>query len=333
MSDFVLGQGDTASPLETVLLDDAGLPAEIFGDTITATITPIQGGTPIVDDGAVENLQTSANATDGSKGKVRIGKTPRWTPTQTETAGDYTVRFKAVAGDGSEQSYPNRTFLILTIGPTASTLTRYLTREQLKLTMNLEGKSYADADLDIAIEAASRGLEKRYGAKWVLGPAGEVRYYTADNVDDVFLGDVLEVTEVAVDYGPTFQGGSFSTILASTDYRLLPVGNGISTPPTNGDGTPFRTLQLARGGQYLRLPGGVDAVRVTGRFGWERVPAGVTAATTIIAQRIFKRMREAPSGFVGLGVDGVAQRMGRISYDAEVTFAMEGAKGARRLFV
>lgn len=333
MSDFVLGQGDTASPLETFLLDDAGNPAEIFGDTITATITPIQGGDPIATDQAVENLQTGANAIDGTKGKVRIGKTPRWTPTQTETAGDYTVRFKATAGDGSVQSFPNRGFLILTIGPTASTLTRYLTRDQLKLTMSLEGESYADADLDVAIEAASRGLEKRYGARWVLGPVDEVRYYTADNCDDVFLGDVLEVTEVAIDYGPSFGGGSFATILAPADYRLLPVGNGISTAPTLGDGTPFRTLQLARGGRYLSLPSGVDAVRITGRFGWERVPAGVTAATTILAQRIFKRMREAPSGFIGLGVDGVTQRMGRIAYDPEITFAMEGAKGAKRLLV
>ena len=333
MSDFVLGQSDTASPLETIMLDEFGNPAEIFGDVVTVTITPIQGGDPIVSDGAVENLESGPNATDGTKGKVRFGKSPRWTATQTGTPGDYKVRFTATAGDGSVQSFPNRSFLILTIGPSGETTARYLTRDQLKIIMHLEDENFADATLDIAIEAASRALEACYSTRWVLGPAGEVRYYTADTIDDVLVADVLELDEVAVDYGPSFGGGSFATILAPADYRLLPAGNGISTPPTNGNGLPFRTLQLARGGQYLRLPQGVDALRLTGRFGWETVPAGVTAAVTILAQRVYKRMAEAPSGFVGLGVDGIAQRMGNVRYDAEVNFVMEGAKGARRLLV
>jgi hypothetical protein len=42
---------------------------------------------------------------------------------------------------------------------------------------------------------------------------------------------------------------------------------------------------------------------VTGQFGWSTSPEDIKAATSILAAKLFKRVREAPFGIVTVGID------------------------------
>ncbi len=341
MSDFFLAEGDLASPIFETLEDENGDPADIQGKTIHIVVTPIRGGTPIIDSDA-NNLQVGDGG-DGSKGDVSYGEGAHpYAAGATDTPGDYLYKWTATGG-GLPQSFPNDGYRLLTITPAApTTLGVYLTREELKRTLNLTGESYADQDVDVAIEAASRGLEAVYNAVWTLGAdTAEQRYYTG-NGRIVPLGDVLHVTEVALDYTPLwpdeanypygFGGtGTYSTILSPSDYRLLPIQNGLVAD--GGNGQPFQTLQLSRSAQIYNVPSGVDAIRVTGQFGWETVPAGVRSAATIIASRLLQRARKGAFGIINLDLSGSTIRATQIATDPEISFAIEGARPARSLIV
>lgn len=356
-SDFTIGQFDTASPWRLKLRGEPdaanpdGVPVDIAGRPVQFTITPIGGGAPIVDH-AGNNLQVGDGISDGSRGDVSYGEASNpWQQSGTDPDGEtgkpglYLARV-TVTFPGGPESFPNNGYLLMTVDPVAATTVgRYLTRDALKNTLELTGQTFADADLDIAIAATSRGMEHRWGTVWKKGSAGEVRYYTATDGRVLVLGDVLDVSEVALDYaygdcwGDGFASsasggaGSYATLLALTDYRLLPFQNGATTRTPPGNGEPFRELQMARTAVWPRLPGGVDGVRITGTFGWETVPAGVTAAASIIATRLLKRTREAPFGIHGIGLDQAVVRAVQLSYDPEVTLALEGVTAPRTLLV
>jgi hypothetical protein len=228
-------------------------------------------------------------------------------------------------------------------------MTTYVSRDTIKTTLGLTGQDYADADIDVAIEAASRGLENAYSTRWVQSDPGEVRYYTASSDREVALladgGGVLAIDSVDVDYtiGDIYTGsdddpwtywyggGQYATNIPSSSYRLLPIWRGATGD--GGTGEPFETLQLARGARYLRWPRGQDAIRITGTFGWETVPAGVQNATTIIATRLLRRSRDAPFGIIGLGLEGAAVRASQIARDPDITFEMAAVAGPRTLLV
>lgn len=223
---------------------------------------------------------------------------------------------------------------------------RYLTVDGFKKTLNLTGQSFADDDIAIAIEAASRGLEEAYSSFWTKGPDGDQRFYTASTGRIVSLGDVLKITAVGLDYSiydvytdtegddAFYGGGTYSISLGPTDYRLLPIpqlGGGLVAD--GGRGEPFRELHLARGAKYLNLPRGVDAIRITGTFGWETVPAGVMSACSILATRLLRRSREAPWGIVAIGLEGAVIRIREMTRDPEILFAMNALGGTRSLIV
>jgi hypothetical protein len=57
-------------------------------------------------------------------------------------------------------------------------------------------------------------------------------------------------------------------------------------------------------------------VKLTGQFGWTILPEAVKAATSILAAKLLRRVREAPFGIVTAGIDqGVAMRIARTDPD------------------
>lgn len=321
MSDYYIRKGDTAGILADVLKDDEGQPVDIAGATIELTVTPIGGGTPIVSGGA-SNDQVGDGA-DGSKGAVHY----EWASPQTDEAGDFLGEWKVTIG-GEVQTYPNAGYILISIteAPPQAT-SRYLTREELKKTLDVQGLTFADEDIDDAIEAASRSLEAHYGGPWGLGTPGEVRYFTPwDGMTTIDVGALDAVTEVALD---TAGGGVYNELLVDgVDYRLEPDA-----------GPPWNSLRMLRAGlawtweydpRLTPYPWGRDALRVTGTWGYPEVPGGVRAAVKIIATRILKRIRDAPFGIVGIGLEGAAVKAGQIANDPEVAFAMSGVRRKRK---
>jgi hypothetical protein len=175
----------------------------------------------------------------------------------------------------------------------------YVSRAELKATLGVGAGTWADDDIDLAIQAATSAVDSMAGRSFGPLVQDSVQEYDADRSSLVWFNDMAAVSGVAVDeYGT----GSFVT-LAPTDYTLLPRG-----APDRGK--PYTSLKLKHSAAVCRL-NAESVVRVTGAAGYAaEVPAEVKLATQILATRLLKRVREAPFGITGLGQDGVAVRIG-----------------------
>ena len=178
----------------------------------------------------------------------------------------------------------------------------YATSTELKSTLELTGETYADADVALALTAASRSVDhvakRRF---WLDANANSVRYYSPRSSALVEIDDLVELTELATGTGD----GSFGTVWTeNTDFVLEPLN-------AEADGRPWTVVRPLLGA----LPTARRSVRVTGQFGWADVPEEVKEATMILASRLLRRARDAPFGALNMGFEGVVARVTRTDPD------------------
>lgn len=194
----------------------------------------------------------------------------------------------------------------------------YVTRAELKATLGLTGETYADADIDVAVEAASRAIDNYKRTRFY--PSSETRYYSADPSDEwIAIDDLVSVTSVAVD---TDGNATYETAwVDGTDFVLDP-------PNAPLEGRPRRKLRLL--GQAGRtFPAYRNSIKVVGSFGWATTPTVVRQAARILAARLLKRGRETPYGIVVVAGDvAAAARLGRI--DPDVAFLLDNLPASRQ---
>lgn len=193
----------------------------------------------------------------------------------------------------------------------------YATVAELKSTLELSGESFADPDLTLALTAASRAVDRATSRRfWADTGTSNVRYYTPNNGEVVWVDDLVTLTEFAVDANLS---GTFTAWTQTTDYYLEPLNAAQEVPArpyTSVRVAPFTSRYLATG--YTR------SVRVTGKFGWSAVPDEVKQATKMIAARLVKRAREAPFGVIGFDVEGTAVRIA--SNDPDINMLLGGLR-------
>jgi len=197
----------------------------------------------------------------------------------------------------------------------------YVTVEELKYTLELPS-AFADLNIQQAVEAASRAVDDHTGRRFYTTESDEVRYFSPEHwssysryVDGDFVGyyttpyidvgDLSTVTGVSVDLAD--DGTYEQAWVSGTDYWLEPYNAPL-------DGWPYERLTL-RATAGRSFPGYAHSVRVTGKFGWGTTPAAVKMATSMLASRWLKRMREAPFGVVGIGGDGAAVSISTVDVD------------------
>ena len=190
----------------------------------------------------------------------------------------------------------------------------YVTSAALKATLTLTGETFADADVAVAVESASRGIdelcERRF---WLDADALQVRYYDAISRDLVRIDDLVTLTSLVTD--PGGDGTFEETWTVNTDYILTPMN-------AAADGRPYETITRHPSGDYLFPVLYPRAIKVTGKFGWSAIPPAIVEATTILAARLLKRSREAPFGITGMGLDGGAVHIART--DPDIKFLTAG---------
>lgn len=180
----------------------------------------------------------------------------------------------------------------------------YMNKDELKATRELLG-TFADQDIAIALEAASRGIEGVTNRRFYLDSGTTTRYYTPRSETVMLIDDATSVATVA----PTTAGAA--SLILNTDYVLEPLN-------ASADGRPYTMVTAIRGG-FSTVP---RSMQVSGVFGWPAVPAPVKQATGILASRLLMRAREAPFGIVFSGADvGVATRLARS--DPDVMFLLD----------
>jgi len=175
--------------------------------------------------------------------------------------------------------------------------TLYVTADELKTTLRLSGTTFADADVDVACEAASRAVDE-YCARWFYAPDPSneetTRYYTPDGPVTLYIDDLLAAEDAVVAVDTTGAGGFTDEWVVGTDFEFEPAN-------AEAGGQPYTRL-VCRAPR--RWPTGYRrSVAVTGQYGWAAVPGPVVAATGILAARLMRRAREAPFGIVVAGID------------------------------
>lgn len=188
-------------------------------------------------------------------------------------------------------------------------MTDYINVEELKVSGELTGFSFADYDGKLCVSAASRAIDEYTDRRFTAaGTVSSVRYYSPLDGWSLRVDDVTSVGTVEVDYDGD---GTFETTwVENTDYVLEPLNAAT-------DGKPYEEIRVRSNGA-MPMPCRERSVKVTGTFGWPDTPEQVKAATSLLATKLLKRIREAPFGVVGVGIDNIAVRVIRADPEMQI---------------
>ena len=159
----------------------------------------------------------------------------------------------------------------------------YLTQAALKTALTITATTH-DADVDRAIEAASRQIDRWCGRRFYADSTATAKYYTPDHPIILIVDDISSTTSLTVYQETVF--GTWGQAWTQDDYT----GNyGYRLQP---DAAPYwRVEALAGEWQQTRL-----AVKVTAKWGGS-TPTEVAEACLLLATRIYKR-KDTPFGIL-----------------------------------
>ena len=188
----------------------------------------------------------------------------------------------------------------------------YVTLEEGRDHLRITGETDTsdDAEIALAITAASRMIDKATNRQFGLDAAPTARVYTA-HWDRARGYSVVSIDDVMTSTGMVVKSSSAADSTydeTHTDYHVLPLR-------AASEGKPW-TLLTFPNGNYLSTQEG--QVEVTARWGWTEVPASIKMATLIQMARLFKR-RDAPFGVAGSAEMGSEMRLlSRLDPDVEL---------------
>lgn len=160
----------------------------------------------------------------------------------------------------------------------------YATAAELKAYLRISDAD-DDAQIALAITAASRAVDQYTNRQFGLVAAAEARKYTA------FWDRNRCRYVVPIDDLMTQVGLTVAVAAGAVDVFDLKPANSVAV------GRPWTELVVAPAAA-VKPTITQDAVTVTAKYGWTTVPDTVKQATLLQASRIFKR-RDAPFGVAG----------------------------------
>lgn len=271
---------------DTIRVDD--VPFDLTGSSVKFKMRLESSSTLKVD--------TTATVVTPSAGTVRYD----WLSADVDTAGDYVGWWEVTLPTGKTQD--TLEFPISIVEHTPGDID-YITPEVLKATLQLDGTSYADRDIQRAISAASRGIDWECGRRFYADTdATQIRYYQPIDAYTVLIDDLITLTTLQTDQDGD---GTFEeTWTVNSDFFLEPLN-------AAADGWPFTRLCLNPSAASQGFPAGRPrSVKVTGKFGWAETPDAIVSATGLVASKLLKRSREDPGGSAeAIALGGAAVRL------------------------
>lgn len=285
MPDLLVWHVSDRNPSITENITVDGVAFDLSSSTVKFQMRPVGSSTLKVD--------AAATITNGPLGLVRYD----WTASDVDTAGDYLVWWQ-VTTTGKIQDVGEAVIQVLAHAPLTSV---YCELEEFKKTTNLDGLMEYDVDIKRALRSASEAIDfVAEQPRGMFAPsASQSRYYTPTNGWTLRVDPISTITTLKTDEAGD---GTFeNTWTVNVDYTREPLN-------AAADGHPWTTLCVHPTGSF-RFPAIPRSVELTGLFGWPAVPPSIKDATIMLAHRIVKREREAPTGIVGFGLDGAVVRM------------------------
>ena len=159
----------------------------------------------------------------------------------------------------------------------------YATLSQLKAALRVPSSDTVDdSTLQLALDAASEAIIVHCSRTFGTAATDTSRVFAAGKADVVDVDDLSSITAV-------YFSDDGSTWNITTDYQAEPL-NGIS------DGIAFPTTRLRTTNAFTwPVRGGLQTVKVTGKFAFGSIPTSVKQAEIMQAIRWFKRP-DAPFG-------------------------------------
>jgi hypothetical protein len=279
---------------ETIKNDD-GSAHDLTGQTVKFRMRPVGSATLKVD--------AAATVVSAAAGTVRYD----WAAADVDTAGQYLVWWQVTTTAGGNTQDMAETVVEFRAHTNTNV---YVELEHLKSSLEMTGQSFADQDMQLAAGAASRAVDQLTNRRfWLDTGTANIQYYTPESLRYLQIDDLVTLTSVAVDRAGS--GTYTETWTQGADFVLEPFN-----APTEYPVRPYEAVRVrALSGRWL--PTYIEkSVQVTGQFGWAAVPDDVKVATSILAAKLLRRVREAPFGIVTVGIDqGAAMRIGRTDPD------------------
>jgi len=160
------------------------------------------------------------------------------------------------------------------------------------------------ADLERAINATSRAIDRHTGRRFWQDPTAQTKVYRPDDAYMAWVHDISTTTGLIIRTDTTGDG-SWATTWTSDQYQLEPLN-------ADGESTAYAWWRITAVDTEL-FPVHVyrTTLQVTAKFGWSAVPDEVTEACLIRAAALFKR-KEAIFGIAGensFGTVRISRRM------------------------
>lgn len=186
---------------------------------------------------------------------------------------------------------------------TVSTIDRslYATVEELKSRLGITTTA-DDFELTLAVQAASRSIDEMCG-RFFWQDINATRTYIPESIYRQSIDDCVSVTTLKVDRDG--DGVYEETWTQGTDYALE-VTPGRYNTSSLGEAWPYTGFNII-GPKYIPVIWPwrhLDAIQITGTFGWPAVPLAVKQAALIVAADLFK-LKDAPFGVAGISDLGI----------------------------
>jgi len=154
--------------------------------------------------------------------------------------------------------------------------------------------SVADALITGALVSASEQIDESCAQSF--GQITATNYFTVPSFDVLETPPLVSITQLATDDGSR----TYPTVWAITDYDLYPYD-------AEQRNVPFTEIRRSPIGVYS-WPGYVRGVRISGVWGWPRVPSTISEACYLLANRLIS-LWTAPFGKTGAGEMGAGLNM------------------------
>jgi hypothetical protein len=190
----------------------------------------------------------------------------------------------------------------------------YCTSTELKSFVRI-ADDLDDAQVALAISAASRAIDRACNRQFGLEAAPVARYYTARwdrerNLWSIEIDDLMSESGLVVATDSDGDEGYSDSI---TEHRLRPRN-------ASANGRPWTELVVLAGSTVTPVTV-EDGVRVTALWGWSAVPTAIKQACLLQSSRLLSR-RDSPFGVTGSPeMGGELRLLAKLDPDVEVTLA------------